>query len=211
MLQAPQNSLIIRVKSKYISNFSELVRISALQNNTSIHLEDLVNIVGEVVSLPRVISQDRMHKGFSIDGIKIGDTVLFAFNVIYDFVLKDKDAYEAPLYKNMIKYHGDEFWLADITRIFGVIKEDRISMVNGYVMAGPYQEDAIILNGTAKKSKKTKSSEVYHYNGVKETQSPIAIKPGDFIHYNTLKVQKYQINNKPFIILQQDKVLGKSV
>lgn len=204
MIQSVENKVIVKVKSKYIEQFGSLTKIAAIQQNTSVHLEDLVNIRGEVVSLPRVVNKP----GFSTEGINIGDTVLFAFNVIYDFILKDKDAYQEPIYRNMVSFRGAEYWLADITKIFGVIKGDEVKMVNGYVMAAPFQEEAIIMPGIAKKSRKTKYSEIYHIGQPKEGAKPIKAKTGDTIYYNPLKVQKYQINNKPFIILQQDKVLG---
>ncbi len=204
MIQSAENKVIVKVKSKYIEQFGALTKIAAIQQNTSIHIEDLVNIRGEVVSLPRVVNK----AGFSTEGIEVGDTVLFSFNVIYDFVLKDKDAYQEPIYKNRVGYKGQEYWLADITKIFGVIKDNEVKMVNGYVMAAPFEEEAIFIPGVAKKSRKTKYSEIYHIGSPKTNAKSIKAKDGDVIYYNPLKVQKYQINNKPFIILQQDKVLG---
>jgi len=208
MIQSPESKLIVKVKSKYISNFSDIMRIASLENNTSVHLEDLVNITAEVVSLPRTISKQKHYEGFSTKDIKVGDTIIMSFAVIYDHIVKD--AYEAPLYKNLIKYKGDEFWSADIRLIFGVIKEDEVQMVNGYIMATLYLEDKIFIQQTSQKDKKSKVSEIMHCGNPKTNSIKQNFKQGDNIHFNPMKTQKYQINGKHFIILQQDKVLGIS-
>ena len=55
-------------------------------------------------------------------------TVLFSFSVIYDFYQKKQDVGD-PIYRNRIQYKGKEYWLADITKIFGVITPIDIQMV----------------------------------------------------------------------------------
>jgi hypothetical protein len=77
MLQSPQNKVIVSVKSKYIKDFGDLTKRISIEDNTSVHLEDLVNIVGTVESLPVSISDEGHYKDYSLEGINVGDTVLF--------------------------------------------------------------------------------------------------------------------------------------
>jgi len=206
MIQQSENRLIVQIKTKYISNFTDIMKISAIQNFGSLHMEDLCNIRGTVVSLPKRITDDRTHTGFSTKDIRVGDEAIFSFSIVYDFIqVEDKD----PLYKNLITYKGEEYWQADITKIYAVIRDGEIIMVNGYVMASEFQDDKIVLSAASKKAKNSKSSTVMHIGNPKENQKKIPVKQGDTIYFNPLKVQKYQINHKPFIILQQQQVLGK--
>lgn len=209
IIQTAVDKVVLKMETKYISNFSSIMKIAAIENNSSIHLEDLCNIVGTIVSLPRTISNDRWHKGFSTKDIQVGDTAIFSFSIVYDFYQREHMG--EPVYKNLITYHGEEYWLADITKIYAVIRNGEMLMVNGYVMATPFAEDKIVISAAHKKSKKTKSSEVMHIGNSKENTPKLSIKTGDTIYYNSQIAQKYQINNKPFIILQQHQVYGKEV
>ncbi len=206
MLKSPESKVLVKIKSKYIKDFDKITKMSAIQNAATVHLEDLVNITGEVVSMPVRIKRDRVYDGFSTKDIQVGDTAIFSFSVIYDFIQKEPD--DPLIYKNRIFYHGQEYWQADIRKIFGVIRNGEIIMVNGYVMAGLFDEDKIYIANASSRAKNCKSSQVIHIGNNKEGQSKIPVHSGDTIFYNPLKPQKYQINNKPFIILQQNQVLG---
>lgn len=209
MIQVAENKVVVIVETKYISNFSKIMKLSAIQDNSSVHLEDLVNITGTVVSIPRTISNDRTHKGYTTNDIKVGDRCIFSFHIIYDFYQRVHMG--EPVYKNLITYQGVEYWTADITKIFAVIRDNKVIMINGYVMATPFIEDKIFLSPANKKVKKTKSSEVMHIGNPKENIPRLSAKTGDTIYYNPQIAQKYQINNKPFIILQQHQVYGREV
>jgi co-chaperonin GroES (HSP10) len=203
------NNVIVKVKTKYIGNISKIMQLSAIQNGSSVDSTDLVNIVGEVVGLPLTISDNIGHRGYSVENIEVGDTVIFSFNVIHDFTIPYPDA--DPLYRNRFIYDAEEYFLADITRIFAVIKNGEVTMINGYVMAGEFVASQIIIPESMKKIRKASSSPVMHYNFSKTTDTPIDIKQGDEVYFNSLTAQKYQINNKPFCILQQSKIFGKTV
>src|SRR5690348_17269935 len=128
MIQSSANKVIIQVERKYIKNFSDLVKRSAIQNGASVHIEDLVQIVGVIHSIPKTVIQDRTHYGFSTKDIRVGDTAIFSFSVIYDFYIKE--GVEEPFHKNMITFEGKEYWQADITKIYGVIRNGEIIMIN---------------------------------------------------------------------------------
>ena len=186
-IQAAENKIILTVTTKYISNFTDIMKVASIQNMATVHGEDLVQILGTIVSLPKKITDDKLHNGFSLKDIRVGDTAIFSFNVIFDWVIKSPDA--DPSYKNLITLHGKEYWQADITKIFAVIRNGEIIMVNGYVMATPFVEDRIIVSAVSKRAKGSKSSTVMHVGNPKENLPSISIKSGDTIFYNPLIVQ----------------------
>jgi len=209
MIQSPINNVIVKVKTKYIGNISKILQLSAIQNGSSVDSVDLVNIMGEIVSLPRTISDKIGYKGFSTKDMQVGDTAIFSYNVIHDFVIPEENA--DPIYRNRFMYRGEEYFMADITKIFGVIRDNEIIMVNGYVMASQFTETNIILPSSLKKIKKAAETDVMHINFPKSDEKNIDISQGDKVYFNSMTAQKYQINQKPFSIIQQNKIFGKEV
>jgi co-chaperonin GroES (HSP10) len=209
MIQSPENNVIVKVKTKYIGNISKILQLSSIQNGASVDSVDLVNIIGEVVSLPRTISNKIGYKGFSTKDINIGDTAIFSYSIIHDFVIPSEDA--DPIYRNRMFYKGEEYFLADITKIFGVIRDGEIKMINGYVMASTFSESVLVLPSALKKLKKAAETEVMHIGNPKTTEASIDINQGDKIYFNSMTAQKYQINNKHFSVISQNKIFGKLI
>lgn len=206
MIVSPENKIILKLATKYCKNFSDIAKRSAIENGASVNLEDLVSIVGEVVSIPKSISKDKWHEGFSTKDIQVGDTAIFSFSIVYDWYQNTHMG--DPLYKNLISIQGKEFWMADITKIYAVIRDEKITMINGYVMAKPFEKDIIITETKSKKTKGVKSSRLMYVGNPRENKTKIKAKQGDTIYYAPNLPIPYQINDKPFIILQQHQVLG---
>jgi co-chaperonin GroES (HSP10) len=209
MIQSPVNNVIVKVKTKYIGNISKILQLSAIQNGSSVDSVDLVNIMGEIVSLPRTVSDYIGYKGFSTKDMQVGDTAIFSYSIIHDFVIPEEDA--DPIYRNRMMYKGEEYFLADITKIFGVIRDGEIIMVNGYVMSSEFSDSNFVLPASLKKIKKAAETNVMHIGYPKKEESNIDIQSGDKIYFNSMTAQKYQINQKPFSIIQQNKIFGKEV
>jgi co-chaperonin GroES (HSP10) len=209
MFQAIENKVIVEVTQKYIGNISNILKIASIENNSSVDPVELVNIVGKVVSLPTTVTDRLGYEGFSTDVMKVGDTIIFSYQVIYDIVQKEEDA--EPDFKNIIRVNGKEYFSADITQIFGIVYPDGIKMINGYVMATPFVEKKIIISAKSKQVKGTTFSHVMHIGSPRKNMVGIDVSQGDTIKYNPMIAQKYQINNKPFVILQQHHILGKDL
>jgi len=209
MIQSPVNNVIVKVKTKYIGNISKILQLSAIQNGSSVDSVDLVNIMGEIVSLPRTVSDKIGYVGFSTKDLQVGDTAIFSYSIIHDFVIPAEDA--DPIYRNRFMYKGEEYFLADITKIFGVIRDEEIIMVNGYVMASEFSESNFVLPASLKKIKKAAETNVMHIGYPKTEETSIDVDNGDKIYFNSITAQKYQINQKPFSIIQQNKIFGKEV
>jgi co-chaperonin GroES (HSP10) len=206
MLTAPLDDIIIKVKTKYISNITTLLKRSAIQNNASVDPMDYVNITGEVISIPKSITKRFDYEGYSTDNIKVGDTAIFSYHVIGEQWITEDQKIE---FKNRIWYNGQEYFRCNIMDLFGVIRDDKVIMLNGYVMATTFPETKIILAASSKKEKGVVSSVIMNIGYPKSNKNSIDAKQGDTILFNPLKAQKYQINDKPFIILSQHHIMAK--
>jgi co-chaperonin GroES (HSP10) len=166
--------------------------------------------MGEVVGLPRKIQNEKIgYKGFSAKDIQVGDTAIFSYNIIHDFKITEQGA--DPVYRNRFFFEGNEYFVADITKVFGVIRDGEITMVNGFVMLGDFKESILILPQTMKKMKRASETYVQHIGFPKTHENKIDIKSDDNIYFIGSSSQKYQINDKKFTILQQNKILGKKI
>ena len=205
-MQSPTNKIIVKVKHKYISNISDLLKRSAIQNNSSVDPTDYVNICGEVVGLPKKVYDRFGLEGFTTDDIKVGDIAIFSSTVIYNF--NESAEGGEPVYKNRLWYGGIEYFIADISLIYGVIRGEEIIMVNDYVMLRPFQESKIILSAGMKKAKGTVKCQIMHIGNSLKGKKPVDAKQGDWAYFNPMIATKYQINNKPFVIVPQSQILG---
>jgi len=186
------------------------MKMAAIQNNTSIEPADMANIVGEVVSAPKSISNKREYKGFSANDIQKGDTVILSHLVIFDFELTDASG--EPVFKNMLFYKAKEFFVANISHIFAVIRDGKVRMQNGYVMVEDMEKPPlIILSQFTRRSISCASARIAHIGKPLTHQKRIDTEFGDIVYYNPNKIQLYQVNGKPFGILRQQDILGKKI
>lgn len=206
MITAPVNNVIVLPETKYISNISSLVKLAALQNVTSVHAEDMVNIMGEVISVPKSLGDEIDLGGFTTDDIKVGDIAIFSFQVICDLMQREHEG--ELVYRNRLWYQDKEYFLAHIRNIYGVIRGEEIIMVNGYVMTESFPENVIYTPATQKKERGTVKAKVMHIGKPIKGNCQLGVKSGNDIYFNPMIAQKYQINNKSFCIIQQGQILG---
>lgn len=207
MIQSPLNNVIVRMKKKYLRGFTDVMKLAAIQNNSSVEMADLVNIVGEVVSVPLDISKKREYKGFSTVSIQVGDTAIFSPYIVYEF--KSTAPEEEPIHKNSFWYR-EELWVCDITRLFAVIRDGEILMLNGYVMIVDIEKPPMIhLPQNIKRKLKTATGVVSEIGEPLSHLPKPNVKKGDTIYFNPSIIQLYAINGKPFGIISQSQILGK--
>jgi len=206
-LQTTSNNVLVKVQTKMIKHFGKIMAIAAA-NNLPANPADCVSITGEVVAIPKKITQDHWHTGFTTDDIKVGDTAIFSHQVINDL---DDTYKDIPVYKNRIEIKAEEYFLADIPHIFGVIRNGEIIMVNGWVMLTTFTESKIVLPQSMKRLRHATKAEIMHIGKPRTNMTPINAKQGDTVYFNPFIAQKYEINDKPFTILPQEKILGKDV
>jgi co-chaperonin GroES (HSP10) len=208
MITSPQNNIVVKVKTKYISNITDLLKRSAIQNNASIDPLDFVNITGEVVSVPKSILNRFDYDGYSVSDIEVGDTAIFSYAVIGDTETIEDGKIK---FKNRLWHNGEEYFLCNITNIYGVIRGGNIIMVNGWVMTTIFDHDRILLPASMKKIKGVVRCKVLAINNPKSNKKKIEASVGDTVLFNPLIGQLYQINDKPFIIVSQSHILAKEL
>lgn len=207
MIQAAIDTVFVKVRYTSTRPITDVARLVAMQHNTSIDLSDLITITGEVVSIPKKVSNKREYKGFSTKHIEVGDTAIFSYLVVGNI----KQVEEDFIHKNEVFYNGEKYFSTNITDIFAVIKGEEIVMLNGYVMLTDFTPSRLILPQHMRRLKQATKSKVISIGYPKNNSTSIKVKQGDNVFFNPFLAQRYKINDKPFVILQQDKILGKEV
>lgn len=206
MFQPIQNKILVKVNHTFTKNATDIQRLAALENNTTIDPADYVTICGEIVALPKTISNTKEYEGYSLDGIFVGDTAIFSYQVIYN--LQYYAEQDKIVYKNEIIYEGQRYFQVDISLLFGVIQGGQIKMLNGWVMLDEYPASLIVLDNQSKKMRGTVTSEINYIGSSRKHEKTIRAKRGDLAYFSPFYPQHYQINGKRFIILPQKHILG---
>jgi co-chaperonin GroES (HSP10) len=210
MIKCPLDKVVVQVDTKYHKNFSNMIKRANMNPGSQINPADYVQIIGEVVAIPDFINNRIDYKGFTTNDIYPGDIAIFRYDVIYDFVESAEG--EDPIYKNMVWVKGQEYFLADIQKIFGVIRAGEIIMVNGYCMVENMSAPpSLVLPQHLKNLIRTASATITNIGNPLSHQKPIGAKPGDIVYYNPAVLQRYEINEKKFGILTQKQILGRKV
>lgn len=210
MFRSPTNNIIVKCKTKYIGNFINVLKGAAINPYSMLNPSDYVNIIGEVVSVPKSISNRKDYAGYSTADIRIGDTAIFSNLVIGTTTQLEPEA--EPVFKNMVYYNAEEYFTADIQHVYAVIRNEQIRMQNGYIMVTDMAKPPLIILATqTKKLISAAQALVTHIGRSLTIEKPLDIMPGDTVFYNPNKLTIYQIQGKPFGILRQSHVLGKKI
>lgn len=210
MFQPPINNLVVTVATKYIGNYSNIMKAANLNPSNQLNPADLVQIVGTVVALPKAIDTKRRgYEGFSLKDIEVGDTVLMRFDVICE--MTEQEFSDVPLYKNMVYYKQREYFLCDIMKAYAVIKPDdkRIIMLNSYCMITDLEpEPLIFIPQYQKRVTRAKEGTLEQIGNTIETEKRIDAYPGQRVMIHPHKAVEYQISGKKFWITSQKHILG---
>jgi co-chaperonin GroES (HSP10) len=210
MFKSHVNNVVVKVKTKYHTDFGMMMSRAALNPQSQINPAEYVQIIGEVVAVPKYISDRMDYKGYTTKDIYEGDMAIFRYDVIYDFAQKSPTA--DPIYKNEVFFLGESYFLADIQKVFAVIRAGEIIMVNGYVMIEDVSNaHGLILPKHLKSVIQASSAKLTHIGSPLTHQKPIAAQPGDTVYFHPGVLQSYEINGKRFGILRQRHILGHKV
>jgi len=194
-------TVILKVKSKFTQNFDKMIAMANIYQGSQVNPADYVNIVGEVVAVPRSVKKRMDYEGFSPKDIQVGDQAIFSYEVIYNLEELQNGKFS---YKNQLNYKKDEVFLADITNIFAVIRDEEIIMVNGYVMLQDISEPSKLILVTQKRvTPNAVSATVVAIGNPLANQKPIDVQTNEKVLLDFRKVQHYQINDQKFGIVQQ--------
>lgn len=209
MIISPFNNVLVAIDQKFIAEVTNAIRMANLNNGSQINPADFVQIIGTIVSVPKMISERHDYKGFSVKDLKVGDKAIFSYTVIFSFIEgEDGNA----TYKNVFWYKGKDYWKVDIQSLYAVIRDGNIIMVNGYCMVQDWSApSAIILPNSEKKKLRASTAVLTQINNNLQGQQRIEAQAGDIVHYNPSKLIEYSINGKKFGILRQKDILAIEV
>lgn len=204
MLQPPFNNLLLKIGDAFIKQYGSIAKTSMMYaHGSDINPADMVNIVGEVVALPlKITTNTPGYEGYSTEDIHVGDTAIFRYDVIYEFIKDER-------FKNLFWYRGKEYWAANITRIFGVIRRGEIIMINGYCMIESINNPSnIILPHTMKNIDGIGWATLTQMGNNRTHMKTIEAMPGDTVFFDPRKLQRYEIGKKKFGIIRQQQIFG---
>lgn len=214
MFSPPLNNVVVQVTQKYTRNMSNLLKIAAIQQATTIEPADYVSIVGTVIALPMEISKKREYEGFTTRDIRVGDVAIFSSSVIYEFAQLEPDA--EPIFKNSFWWNNQEYFNCDITRLYAVIRAGETRMQNGYVMIEQIEKQSSIYLPQHIKKKVTTTRGTLTAIGHPLTNAKlIDCLPGDSVCFNPNIITMHKIYSaqtdtwKEFGVIQQKHILGK--
>jgi len=200
-IQSGTTHVLVKVKSKFTQNFEKMIAMANLHVGTKVNPADYVNIVGEIVAVPRSVAKRHDLKGFSPADMQVGDQAIFSYQVIYDLEELPSGQYK---YHNQLNYKAMEVFRADVSQIFAVIRGGEIIMVNGYVMLQDISKPSSLVLVTQKRmTPNAVSATVSAIGNPLTTSRPIEVAAGDTVYLDHRKIQHYQINDKKFGIVQQ--------
>ena len=217
-IEGAVNNVIVTMKRRTVADLYNVIKMANMNPGHQINPADYVNIVGQVVGLPRSVCKRMDYKGFSTKDIRVGDTVIFSYLVVYSF--NEGENGEA-VHSNAFMYAGKEYWNVDIQNVFAVIRDGQIIMVNGYCMlqdvAPPTQ--IILLSDETKKVVQASKSFLSYIGNNLEGQKSIAAASGDDVYVDHRRVQHYKLFvetdtgqvEKPFAICRQKDIYGKKL
>ena len=200
-IQSGSTYVLLKVNSKFTAHFEKMIAMANLYEGTKINPADFVNIVGEVVAVPRSVAKRHDLKGFSPADIRVGDQAIFSYQVIYDLEEMPNGQFK---FRNELNYKRNGVFRAQLSHIFAVIRDEQIIMVNGYVMLQEISQPSQLVLVTAKRmTPNAVSATVVAIGNPLTVHRPIEVNMGERVFLDHRKIQHYEINDQKFGIVQQ--------
>ncbi len=208
-LIAPLNTVYATIDKKFYDTIDFDSGLK-LFRDTGFHPEEHAMLQATVVSVPKAIMNRQDYEGMTIE-VQPGDRILMRYDVVFSYTHQPER--DTPIYKNVLLYQGIEYWKVDLQKIFGIIQEDTIIMVNGYVCCDLLEEEqedsGLILRPDNFRKKERRDKMVVRYIGRPLAGQPaLNCDPGDIIYCSPGVAQLYEINQKNFYIIKQSHIVG---
>lgn len=203
-MKVPTQKLIIRAENIY--------NYYAQHGSLKLYVDPLFKpgqrkvITGEVVGVC-----DEMYPYSNIvNEVKVNDKIYFHYNAL------DEDSI-IPDHKGL--------WVIDYDMVFCAVRDNRIIMIGGKILAQPVFDDDIVtidIGGFSQKAKLTKSglvkeldpkhnvhkAKLCHIGTPLKGEQPVPIKPGDVFYYIKNGDFKNTIEGQEFFVMNQDEILA---
>jgi len=201
-LISPQNYVIISIAQKFYETITFKSGVT-LYKDTTFHPEESAMLVGKVVGKCLSIIQRADYEGYT-ELPAVGETILMRYDVVYSY--KDQPERNTPIYDNMIRRDGEEYWKCDIQKVFAVKTPEGYRMLNGYIFCDLIEEersigDLLVLPEHFRTQIRKDKMRVRY------SEHPEA-KPGDVIYCTPNVAQLYQIDTEQFYIIKASHLLA---
>lgn len=209
-LTAPLNTAYVQIEKKFYDTV-EFESGVKLYRDTSFHPEEHAMLQGTVVSIPKAIMKRYDYNGMRME-VQPGDQILMRYDVVFSY-LNQPDR-STPIYKNVLLYQGEEYWKVDVQKIFGIVRGDKISMINGYVCCDILEEEqedyGLLIRPDNYRSTQYRDRMRIKYMGKPLAGEPtLCCRPGDIIYCVPGVSQSYEINLQKFYIIKQRHIIGQ--
>jgi co-chaperonin GroES (HSP10) len=205
MFQPILNNVLIKVKTKYIGNYTNIMKAANLNPGNQLNPAELVNIMGEIVALPLKVEDRPGIKGFSIKDMQVGDVAIFRYDLIFSINMVG----DQLQYKNLVWHKGQELWSCSIDKIFAVIRDEKIIPVNGYCFVENLSDPTtIVLPQYMRRFTKAASGTLTQIGNNLTHLDNIEAKVGDTVYFDPSLISVYQMKGKPFGVIKQHQILG---
>lgn len=193
-IEVGTNHFLVSINGTMKQDVYNMIRRANLNPGSQININDYVNIVGRVVSIPRSICKRIDYKDFSIGDVEIGDLILFSYAVVGEIEELKGGNFR---HKNSVVIKGKEYWRCDVRNVFAVIRSQNILMLNNYVMIDYVSQPLqLILPAWSKKVSKWATKTKIIAKGFNTNHLPINSET--LVDYS--KIQHYELNDKFGII-----------
>jgi len=207
---APLNTVYATLDRKFYDTV-EFTSGVTLFKDTGFHPEESTMLEATVVSVPKAIMQRPDYNGMTLP-IKTGDRILIRYDVVYSY--KHQPERDTPVYKNVLLYGGVEYWKVDIQKIFGVIVDGGIRMLNGYAYCEAVPEERadyglLVRPEHLRREERRDKLRIKYIGEPLIGQPSLFLSPGDIVYTAPGMAQSYEINVQKFFIIKQSHIVAK--
>jgi len=199
MVKCPINRLLVKIDKKYQDKEGNLFI------DTTWNPEEFATLKGVVAGIPDRVDA-AYYKG-AIDAVaKIGDEVWFSYGVVYDYKIQvDGDT---PVYKNLVQYNGEEYWLVNYEEVFCVVSDGKMMMPTQFVLLEPIVDERPAISASGLHF--VKDSDVYldRARVVAVPKMDISCKAGDIVPIEQEFLQKYNMFGKQHYIIPTRRLIA---
>ena len=197
MLRCPINKLLVSIDKKYQDKQGNLFI------DTTFLPEEYATLKGTVMSIPERVD-DEHYKGNIEQLAKVGDEVWFSYGVIFDYKILREG--ETPVYKNLVAFGEQEYWMVRYEEVFCIVRDGKILMPTQHVLLVPVIRDEQPATGLISLYKSVLKEDRAMIVALPTTE--ISCKVGDIVPLELEFTQQYIMFDKPHYIFSTKRLIA---
>lgn len=192
-MRSPLNKFTVAIEKPFMDEVQTASGIK-LYRDTTFNPSQYAATHGTVTALPLFLKTPT--------SVQEGDQVFFSYHVVMDRVQRERDT---DVHKNMIFYKQNKYWLVDNSLVYFSVRDDKISMQNGYVLLDIIEEEVkstLIIPDYLKKVKHISKAKV-----IASGNNDVSVD--DIVFFDSRFVETYELWGNDFYILKQERILAR--